>query len=151
MSQHKFRFNKAREYAFFNEHVHLLFVDFERDEKQELYLIRDVEADGTYILDYPGELFTEQIRELVKSIFFVQVQEENQAEKRYVLGAFFTYMRQEYALYYDRDSETVEELVFFRAKATGTGDWELENVAHEEEYQEIVAHVLEKYGSFLSK
>jgi hypothetical protein len=148
---HKFRFQKAREYAFFHEHVHLLLVDFERDGKQELFLVSGVEEDGTYILDYPGELFTEQIRELVQSIFFVQVQEEGQAVKRYVLGAFFTYMRQEYALYYDRDAEVIDELVFFRAKATGTGDWELETVTDPKEYQEVVETVLERYEGILSK
>ncbi|MBL0388186.1 DUF1292 domain-containing protein [Tumebacillus sp. ITR2] len=148
MSNHKFRFGKGKEYAFFNEHVHLLLIDFERDNKKELYLIADQETDGTYILEYPGELFTEQLMELTGSIFFVQVQEEGR-EGKYALGAFFTIIRQTYGLYYDRENPDNGELVFFRANATGTGAYDLENVTDQEEYQMVVEHVMEHYAKHL--
>jgi hypothetical protein len=148
MSHHRFRFSKGREYAFFHEDVHLLLVDFERDEKKELFLISAVEEDGTFLLEYPGELFTEQLQELIKSIFFIQVKEESQ-EGRYVLGAFFTYDRKEYALYYDREDTNNAELIFFRATATGLGDYELVNIHDQAEYSEVVEHITERYNSFM--
>ncbi|PWK06974.1 DUF1292 domain-containing protein [Tumebacillus permanentifrigoris] len=148
MSQQKFRFGKGKEYAFFNEHVHLLLIDFERDNKKELFLIAEQEADGTYILDYPGELFTEQLHELTGSIFFVQVQEEER-EGKYVLGAYFTCERKTYALYYDREHPESGEMVFFRANSTGTGTYDLENITDQEEYQTVVEFIMERYGQFL--
>jgi hypothetical protein len=151
MSEHRFRFNKSREYAFFNEHVHLLLVDHERDDKKDLFLILETDEDGTFVLDYPGELFTAQIQELVQSIFFVSVKEGEAQEKRYVLGAYFTCNRQTYALYYDRDKEGIDELVFFRADAKGTGEYDLQNITDQGEYQEVVEFVLDRYGSVLSQ
>ncbi|MGZ4113046.1 MAG: DUF1292 domain-containing protein [Tumebacillaceae bacterium] len=148
MSDYRFKFSKGREFAFFHEDVHLLLVDFERDDKKELFLIADREQDGTFLLEYPGELFTEQLQELIKSIFFIQVKEETQ-EGRYVLGAFFTYNRKEYALYYDREHADNGELIFFRANATGTGDYELVNIHDQAEYSEVVEHITERYSSFL--
>ncbi|HEU4964338.1 MAG TPA: hypothetical protein VFV52_10890 [Bacilli bacterium] len=146
---HTFRFSKAREYAFFHEDVHLLLVDFERDGKQEVFYIADQEEDGTFLLEYPGEMFTEQVQEVVSSIFFVQVQEENR-EGRYALGAFFTFMRKEYALYYDREQESISELVFFRAENKGTGQYDLHNITDQAEYQELVEHITDRFGHLMS-
>lgn len=148
MSEHRFKFSKGREYAFFHEDVHLLLVDFERDEKKELFLINGVEEDGTYLLEYPGNLFTEQLEELINSIFFVQVQEEVR-EGRYALGAYFSYNRKSYALYYDREHPDNQELVFFRAEPTGTGDFDLANINDQDEYREVVEHITERFGHFL--
>jgi hypothetical protein len=148
LEHHKFRFLKGREYAFFHEDVHLLMIDFERDDKKEIFRIDGQEEDGTYILEFPGELYIEQIKEIIASIFFVQVQEENR-EGRYALGAYFTFMRKEYALYYDRENLDNLELVFFRANATGTGEYELTNITDEEEYREVIGHIQDRYGHVL--
>jgi len=151
MSQHqnhKFRFVKGREYSFFHEDVHLLLIDFERDNKKELFLVGEVEEDGTYLLEYPGELFTEQLQELISSIFFLQVKEDHR-EGKYALGAFFTCERKEYALYYDREQPENQELVFFRAQATGTGEYDLSNITDQDEYREVVAHIGERYSHVL--
>jgi len=145
---HTFRFRKGREFAFFHEDVHLLLFDFERDDKKELFLIGDVEENGTYILEYPGALFTEQLREMINSIFFVQVQEEHRGGK-YALGAYFTCERKEYALYYDREHPENGELIFFRAENTGRGDYELSNITDQDEYREVVDHIGERYGHVL--
>lgn len=141
-------FRKATEYAFFNQHVHLLLVDYNRDDRKDLFLIADQEEDGTYVLEYPGELFTEQIKELVTSIFFVTVQEEDR-EARYALGAYFTANRKDYALYYDRDNENVKALVFFRAKSLGNGEYDLEQIEDQDEYQDVVEHIKDNYGHLL--
>ena len=146
-----FKFRKAREYAFFHEDVHLLLVDFQRDDKKELFLIGDVEENGTYILEYPGDLFTEQLQEIVSSIFFLQVSEEElNREGKYALGAYFTYERKEYALYYDREHLENRELVFFRAQATGAGDYELSMITDEAEHREVIGHITERYGHMLN-
>lgn len=145
---HKFVFRKTDEYAFFNQHVHLLLVDYNRDDRKDLFLIADQEEDGTYVLEYPGELFTEQIKELVTSIFFITVQEENR-EARYALGAYFTCNRKDYALYYDRDNENVKALVFFRAVAIGNGEYQLEQIEDESEHNDVVEHITDNYGHLL--
>ncbi|ASS75980.1 hypothetical protein CIG75_14095 [Tumebacillus algifaecis] len=149
MEHHKFQFIKGREFAFFHEDVHLLLIDFERDEKKEIFRIDEQKADGTYILEYPGELYIEQIKELISSIFFVQVNEEHR-EGRYAMGAYFTCQRKEYALFYDRENLENHELIFFRAAATGTGDYELSNVTDQDEYREVVEHMQERYGHFFT-
>lgn len=146
---HKFRFRKTREYAFFHEDVHLLLVDFERDGKQELFYIAEQDDDGTYVLEFPGELFTAQVKEILESIFFIQVQEEHR-EGRYALGAFFTYMRTEYALYYNRDEEQISELIFFRVENKGTGEYDLTVIADQEEYQELAEHITERFGHLMN-
>lgn len=148
---HRFKFNKTREYAFFHEDVHLLLVDFQRDDKKEVFLIGDMEKDGTYILEYPGELFTEQLREMVQSIFFVQVNEEETGrEGKYALGAYFTCERKEYALFYDRENPDNGEVIFFRAQATGSGDYELSTISDPNEYRDVVEHITERYGHVLN-
>lgn len=144
----KFVFRKTTEYAFFNQHVHLLLVDYNRDDRKDLFLIAEQEDDGTYVLEYPGELFTEQIKEMVSSIFFITVQEEER-EARYALGAYFTSNRKDYALYYDRDNTNVKALVFFRAKELGNGQYELEQIEDESEYQDVVEHIKDNYGHLL--
>lgn len=148
---HRFKFNKAQEFAFFHEDVHLLLVDFQRDEKKEVFLIGDMEEDGTYILEYPGELFTEQLREMVQSIFFIQVTEEELGrEGKYALGAYFTCERKEYALFYDRENPDNGELVFFRAQPTGSGDFELTTINDQNEYRDVVEHITARYSHVLN-
>ena len=148
---HRFKFNKTREYAFFHEDVHLLLVDFQRDDIIEVFLVGEQEEDGTCILEYPGELFTEQLREMVQSIFFVQVNEEEIGrEGKYALGVYFTCERKEYALFYDREHPDNGEVIFFRAQATGSGDYDLSTIHDQDEYRDAVEHITERYSHVLN-
>ncbi|MFC4769611.1 hypothetical protein [Effusibacillus consociatus] len=141
-----FVFPKADHYAFFYEEAHLMLVCWNRDDKKELYRISGQQEEMLQ-LDYPGDLYTERVMELISSIFFISVQEEVR-EQKYTLGAFFTKNHQGYAVYYERDAISRSDLIFFRVVEEGAG-YALEVVESEVEHTSVVREIEERYASFL--
>ncbi|WP_018131158.1 hypothetical protein [Effusibacillus pohliae] len=139
-------FPKADHYAFFYEEAHLMLVSWQRDDKKELYRIAGQQGE-TLQLDYPGELYTERVMELISRIFFITVQEETQ-EKAYALGAFFSLRDQGYAVYYEREKTSHSQLVFFRVAEEADG-YGLQVVEDEAEQNLVVNEIEQRYGSFL--
>lgn len=141
-----FSFPKADHYAFFYEEAHLMLISWQRDDKKELYRISGQQED-TLHLDYPGQLYSERVMELISSIFFITLQEEEQ-EQKYTMGAYFTKNDQGYAVYYQRDATTRSDLIFFRVVDEGEG-YGLELVENETEHVSVVQEIEQRYGSFL--
>lgn len=143
-------FPKADHYAFFFEEVHLLLVSWERDDKKELYRISEQFGEEALHLDYPGQLYTERVMDLVLRIFFITVREEHseKKEKKYTLGAYFVKDGQGYAVYYEREASVRSELVFFRV-AEGDEGFGLEAIEDEAEHAAIVKEIEARYGGFL--
>ncbi|BCJ86181.1 hypothetical protein [Effusibacillus dendaii] len=140
-----FKFPKAGHYAFFYETAHLMLISWERDDKKELYRISGQQGE-TISLDFPGELYTDRVMDMISRIFFINVQEASE-EKRYTLGAYFTRHSHAYAVYYERDA-AAGELIFFRVIDEGTG-YGLDVVEDPAEYQAVAAEIEERYGGFL--
>lgn len=141
-----FTFPKAQHHAFFYEEAHLLLISWERDGKKELYLIAD-QQDEVLQLDFPGELYTERVMELIRSIFFISVQEDSGVTK-HVLAAYFTKNDNAYAVYYERDANSPSELIFFRVADEGDG-YGLDVIENEAEYKMVAQEIEERYASFL--
>jgi hypothetical protein len=141
-----FTFPKAEQHAFFYEEAHLLLISWERDDKRELYRVAD-QQQAVLQLDYPGELYRERVMELIKSIFFISVQEEADTNK-YVLAAYFHMQDQAYAVYYERDANPPKELIFFRVAEDGHG-YGLDVIEDVAEHQSVAQEIEERYASFL--
>jgi hypothetical protein len=139
-------FRKAEHYAFFFEDVHLLLVAWERDERKEIYRIESQEGE-VLVLDYPGDLFVEQVLHVIEKIFFVSVR-EGEREGKYALGVYFLIEEQPYGVYYERDrKEESPELVFFRIVDDGDG-FGLEVIEEEAEYRRVTETFKDQYAPF---
>jgi hypothetical protein len=146
--QPKITFAKANYYAFFFEDVHLLLITWNRDEKKEIYRIERQEED-TLVLDYPGDLFVEQVLHVIENIFFVTVK-EGEREGKYALGVYFVIGEQPYGVYYEKnESDQPPELIFFRVIDDGNG-YGLQVVEDEEEHREVTETFMNQYADFFN-
>jgi hypothetical protein len=148
LMQPKITFAKANSYAFFFEDVHLLLINWDRDEKKEIYRIERQEGD-TLVLDYPGDLFVEQVLHVIENIFFVTVREGDR-EGKYALGVYFVIGEQPYGVYYEKNkSDQPPELIFFRVIDDGNG-YGLQVVEDEEEHRLVTETFMNQYTDFFS-
>lgn len=141
-----FTFPKAQHHAFFYEEAHLLLISWERDEKKELYLIADQQGEVLQ-LDFPGELYSERVMELIRSVFFISLQEDSGVTK-HALAAYFTKNDKAYAVYYERHADPPNELIFFHVADEGDG-YGLDVIEDEAEYKIVAQEIEERYASFL--
>lgn len=141
-----FTYPRADYHAFFFEDTHLLLVQWERDDKRELYLIAG-QKDEVLELDFPGELYTEQVMDVTGNIFFISVQEESDV-KRYILASYFVLNDIRYAVYYERGATQPGELVFFRVVDEGTS-YGLEVIEDETEYASVAEEIEKRYTDFV--
>jgi hypothetical protein len=113
----RFEFKQAEHFLFFYEDTHVLLLVWERDYTKALYVVLDQKQDGTFVIDYPGTLFTERLMDLVDSVFFIQVQEQD-IIMRYALGAYFEEGGTWYGAYYPRSEKgsdiSIPEIVLFK-------------------------------------
>jgi hypothetical protein len=141
----RFAFPKAEQFAFLFENAHLLLLAWDRDQAKFLFLIQEQKEDGL-LLDYPGETFTNRVLDTVENIFFVQVEEEGNDPRRYVLGSFFAIGSQKYGAYYERDKEN-PEVVLFRIDGDAP-DFQLE-VLDEDEYAKVAPIFAEQHRDMM--
>jgi hypothetical protein len=137
-------FPKAGKHAFFFENAHLLLLSWERDNAKFLFLIDGQTEDGVS-LEFPGELFTNQVLDTIENIFFIQVNEGEQVTK-YTLGSYFLVNTNQYAAYYERDAEN-PTVVLFRLSGESP-DFDLE-VLEEEEFQIVSDAFTEQHRNFM--
>lgn len=140
-------FPRGGHYAFFFEDTHLFYLVFERDLKRYLFLVQ--EADGKSLaLDHPGDLFESQVREAVDRVFFALLQEEGEAAKDLVLGAYFPVDGEWYGAYYERGTD--EQVLFF-LRIVGSGETStLEAVEQGDEHKMIASAFSNRYRDVLS-
>ncbi|MDI3256112.1 MAG: hypothetical protein QJR01_00030 [Kyrpidia sp.] len=140
-----FTFTKARPYAFFYGDAHLVLWKFDRDGRRDLYVIHEGE-DGTAVLEYPGEMFTERVLDEIGDVFFLSVPGETRTIEA-ALGAVFEHGGRRYGAYYDRAETPVPTVWFFRID----GDAGSSNVKplDENEHREISEVFVERYGEVL--
>jgi hypothetical protein len=138
----RFAFPKAEQFAFLFENAHLLMLSWERDNAKFLFLIKEHQENGL-VLDYPGETFTNRVLDTLENIFFVQVEEEGEHPKRYVLGSFFAVGKANYGAYYERGVEN-PNVVLFRIDGEAP-DFQLE-VLEEDEYERIAPIFAQQHG-----
>jgi hypothetical protein len=145
-----FQFKQAKQYMFFYEDTQVLLLVWERDQTKMLFIVLDQLPDGTYVIDYPGSLFTERLMELVDSIFFIQVQEQERSE-RYAMGAYFQEGDLWFGAYYPRVEQegagNVPEIVFFKVDDT-EGMLQLKELEHDE-HQVAIQAFLKRYQDIL--
>ncbi|KPV45296.1 hypothetical protein [Alicyclobacillus ferrooxydans] len=136
------RFRGTTPFVFYFENVHLLLLTYERDDAK--FLFRIASQSGTDVtLDYPGETFVERVLDTLSKVFFVQVQEGEEAEaEEYVLGSYFELNGKLYAAYYQRE-KVDGEVVLFRLEGD-TPDYLLEPLEGDE-YQRTASYFLENY------
>jgi len=113
MDNPKFLFPSAKQHAFVFENAHLLLLSYDRDNARFLFLIKGQENEEL-ILDYPGQTFVERVLDMVQNIFFIQVQEEGEDAKPYVLGSYFETTDKSYGAYYERDVTDNPNVVLFQ-------------------------------------
>ncbi len=141
----KVLFPKANKHAFFFENAHLLLLSWERDNAKFLFLIEGQTEDGVE-LEFPGELFTNQVLDTIENIFFVQVSEGEQVTK-YTLGSYFYVNEIRYGAYYERDVDN-PSVVIFRISGESP-DFEL-GVLDEDEFRAVSAAFTEQHNSFMN-
>ncbi|MCL6593289.1 MAG: hypothetical protein K6T31_04885 [Alicyclobacillus sp.] len=141
----RYAFAKAEQYAFLFENAPLLLVSWDRDEAKFLFLIKEVRADGV-ILDYPGQTFTDRVLDTISQVFFIQVAEEGQPARRYVLGSLYDWEGRLYGAYYERDA-TEPNVVLFRLQGDPP-DFELV-LLDDQEYEQAAAAFAEQHQDWL--
>lgn len=109
----KLMFPKAKHYAFVFENAHLLLVSWDRDDAKHLFVINEHQADAL-MLDYPGQTFTQRVMDIIENIFFVQLEENNEEPRKYVLGSYFVAGNTAYGAYYPEAASAQAEVVLFR-------------------------------------
>ncbi len=138
-------FDKMEQHAFFYEEAHLLLLVSNRSRKF-LFLIQGMD-EQTLMLEDPGELFENQVRDAIDAIFFVELIEQDRPPKNLILGAFFPVDDQEYGAYYERDGK--DNTIYF-LQAIGQGESKtLEAVDDPSEYQKIADVFMSRYESLL--
>lgn len=141
----KFAFAGAQQYAFLFENAHLLMLAWDRDDAKFLFLIQEQGENG-FVLDYPGQLFSDRVLDTVQNIFFVQVQEGASEAKRYVLGSYFEADGKLYGAYYEPENENAE-LALFRIEGEAP-QLSLE-VLDEREYQAASAVFIQQHQELM--
>lgn len=141
----KFSFPGAQQYAFLFENVHLLMLSWDRDDAKFLFLIKEQRDDG-FVLDYPGQLFSDRVLDTVQNIFFVQIQEENAQSRKYILGSYFEANRKMYGAYYEPGNEKAD-VVLFRIEGEAP-DLKLE-VLNEAEYEQASAVFIQQHQELM--
>ncbi|MCY0902486.1 MAG: hypothetical protein OWU32_09925 [Firmicutes bacterium] len=140
------RFPRGEHFAFYYEDTHLLYLSFARDQRRFLFLIADSEDDAL-ALDFPGDLYEEQVRDAVDRIFFVDLQQEGRETVSLVLGAFFPVNGRNFGAYYERGSD--ERSLYF-LEVIGAGDEaSLEAVEEGDDHQRVAAAFTRKYEGIL--
>lgn len=140
----KLMFPKANKHAFFFENAHLMLLSWERDNAKFLFLIDGQTEDGVS-LEFPGELFSNQVLDAIENIFFIQVNEGEQVTK-YTLGSYFVVNNNSYAAYYERDTEN-PNVVLFRLSGEAP-NFDLE-VLDEDEFTLVSAAFTEQHRNFM--
>ncbi len=140
-------FKNAEECAFFFEDTQMLLLRFERDEHWLFFLISEAEEDHVQ-LEYPGELFEEQVRDKVETVFFVELTESGGKPIKLALGAYFQVDDFWYGAYYPRGEEA-HALYFLRVMGDGPGA-SLEAVEEEEEHGRVATAFTERYQGIFS-
>ena len=110
MPELSFQFPNAEKHAFVYENAHLMMLSWERDNAKLLFLIRNHDEHGLQ-LDFPGELFVNQVLDTVENIFFIQVN-EGESSTKYALGSYFFVDGVRYGAYYQRDVMNPEVVLF---------------------------------------
>ena len=141
------QFRNAEECAFFFEDTQLLLIRFERDEHWLLFLIHEEEEDHLE-LEYPGELFEEQVRDKVETVFFVELTEFGGRPVKLALGAFFPVEDTWYGAYYPRGQAT-HTIYFLRVLGEGPVA-SLEAVEEEDEHDRVATAFTERYQGIFS-
>lgn len=97
-------------------------------------------------LDYPGELYSNRILEIVEPIFFISVQHDDQDEegKAFVLGAYFELDQESYGAYYERIGSTAGQVHLFQIKDEGTG-YTLHVIEDEKKYSHAFEYFIDRY------
>jgi hypothetical protein len=137
-------FPKASKQAFFFENTHLLLLSWERDNAKFLFLIEGQTEYGVE-LEFPGELFTNQVLDAIENIFFIQVNEGEQATK-YTLGSYFYVNDIKYGAYYERDMDN-PSVVLFRLSGEAP-DFDLE-VLGEDEFATVSEAFTDQHRNFM--
>ncbi|UOF89123.1 hypothetical protein LSG31_14500 [Fodinisporobacter ferrooxydans] len=144
------QFPNAAHFVFFYEDTQMLLLVWERDFTKALYLVLDHQEDGTLVLDYPGSLFTERLMELVDTVFFIQVT-ENEVDTKYAIGAYFQAGEDWFGAYYPRESanmsDILPEIVFFKIVESGA-TLEVQEI-EENEHKTVTEAFLNKYREIL--
>ncbi len=142
----RLKFPHAEHFAFFFEDTHLLLVRFLREDQRLLFLV--TEASGEELqLDYPGNLYEDQVRDKVDRIFFVELSQEGEGSVKLALGAYFPVGDDMYGAYYDRDSD--EQTLYF-LRVMGEGELvSLEAVEDPQEHQMVSSAFTERYQGII--
>lgn len=111
------RFARAEHRAFYYEDTHLLLIEFERDRRRLLFLVR--QAGEPIELEFPGDMFEERVRDAVDRVFFAELQEEGRPLRSLALGALFPVGEDWYGAYYERGGD--EQTLFF-LRIVGEGE-----------------------------
>ncbi|MCL6453104.1 MAG: hypothetical protein K6T78_05650 [Alicyclobacillus sp.] len=137
------RFAGATPYTFYFEHAQLVLLTWTRDDARFLFLVRE-QGPEEWLLDYPGETFTNRVLDTVERIFFIEVEETHGAAPRsYILGCYFTLQGAAYGAYYDRSGESPDVVLFrIRGRSPESDLIPLEG----EEYARVAAYFLEQYA-----
>lgn len=136
------RFARAEHRAFFYEDTHLLLIEFERDRRRMLFLIR--EAGEPVELEFPGGLFEERVRDAVDRVFFAELREEGRPPRSLALGALFPVGGTWYGAYYEREHD--ERTLYF-LRIVGEGDTAiLEAVEDSAEHDRVEAAFRSRYA-----
>ncbi len=124
-----------------------MLIQFSRDDFRLLFLIDDAEASHATLV-YPGELFAEQVRDRVDTVFFVELTEADGTPQKLALGACFPVDQDWYGAFYPRGQEA-RTLYFLRIAGEGAAS-SLEAVADEQEHQRVAEVFLERYRGFFA-
>lgn len=136
----KLRFDTPHQYVFYHHQIKHLLVMWEKEQKKELYLIKE-ETNDELLLKYPGETYQELILQELEAIFFQTLET---AEERFpaILGATFFYEKRVMGMFYHQYRLEEEPPYFFEIK-----NQQIVEIA-DEEYEDVVKTFLKEYPEY---
>lgn len=138
----KLRFHTPHQYVFYHHHIKHLLLLWEKEQKKELYLIKE-EANEEMLLQYPGETYTEMVLQELEPIFF-QTLETEEEQFPAILGATFFYQKRLIGMYYHQHRPTEEPPYFFEIR-----DEQIVEIA-DKEYQDVAKTFLKEFPEYTS-
>ena len=138
----KIRFQTPYQYVFYHHHIKHLFLIWEKEQKKEIYIMKEETADEC-LLQYPGETYTEMILQELEPVFFQTLETEDEQFPA-ILGATFSYQKRLIGMYVHQFRPEEEPPYFFEIK-----NEQLVELA-DEEYEEIAKAFAREYPEYVS-
>ncbi len=135
------QFTTPHQYVFFHQHVQHLLLVWEKESRQEIYII-ETETPETLTLRYPGETYRELILDELQPYFFQVLLTEDVEEIPVVLGATFTFGSKLAGMYYPKEQTTLTPYFFFLHNG------ELADIS-ESDYRSVARQFQAEFPSYL--